>query len=489
MLRLNNEALTFDDVLLTPAESAILPKDVDLSTRLTKELQLNIPLISAAMDTVTEARLAIALAQEGGMGVIHKNLPIELQAEEVRKVKKFESGIIEDPVTINPGCTVGELLNITRAKHFSGVPIVDLEHQLVGIVTSRDMRFENNLDQPVENIMTPRSRLITVKEGVPREEIIALLHKHRLERILIVNDEFKLRGMVTVKDILQAEQKPNSVRDSAGQLLVGAGVGVKQQDRERVDALMANGVDVIVIDTAHGHAKAVLSQVKWIKQHYADVQVIGGNIGTAEAAIALKDSGVDAVKVGIGPGSICTTRVISGVGVPQISAISNVAAALKGTNVSLIADGGICFSGDIVKAIAAGASTVMIGSLFAGTDEAPGEIELYQGRSYKTYRGMGSIGAMSRGSSDRYFQDDIKDDDKLVPEGVEGRVPYKGKVLNIIYQLLGGLRSGMGYTGSTTINELQTKTQFMRVTSASIREGHVHDVNIIKEPPNYWVEK
>lgn len=489
MLRFDDDALTFDDVLLVPAESDVLPKNVDLSCKLTKEIVLNIPLLSAAMDTVTEASAAIALAQEGGIGIIHKNMSVDNQANEVRKVKKFESGVIKDPVSVNPGCSVEELLKITKLYRFSGVPVVEDNGDLVGLVTSRDLRFEDNLSQSVSKIMTPKSKLVTVKEGASREEIIGLLKRHRLERILVVDGSFKLKGMVTVKDILKAKQKPNSVRSSSGQLLVGAAVGVKGEDRDRVLALVSSDVDVVVVDTAHGHAKAVLEQVKWIKATYPSLQVIGGNIGTGEAAIALADAGADAVKVGVGPGSICTTRIISGVGVPQITAISKVASALDKLGIPLIADGGIRFSGDITKAIAAGASSVMVGSLLAGTDETPGEVELFQGRYYKSYRGMGSIGAMVTGSSDRYFQEDVDKSDKLVPEGVEARVPYKGSMLNIIYQLLGGLRSGMGYTGSTNIEDLRNKTQFMRVTSASMKESHSHDVSITKEPPNYWMKK
>ncbi len=486
MLRIVGDALTFDDVLLMPAESSVLPRDADLSTRITRTIRLNIPLISAAMDTVTDSQLAIALAQEGGIGIIHKNMSIEQQAAEVRKVKRFESGVLKDPITAKPDCSVHELLAITRANRFSGVPIVDDEGQLIGIVTSRDMRFETDLDQPVLNVMTPKERLITVSEDATREQAIEKLRKYRLERILIVNDQFKLKGMITVKDILKAKEKPQSAKDHLGQLLVGAAVGVKSADKERVEALVESGIDLIVVDTAHGHAKSVIEQVRWVKTQFPDMQVIGGNIGTADAAKALADAGADGVKVGIGPGSICTTRIVSGVGVPQITAIAQVAEALKGREVPLIADGGIRFSGDITKAIAAGASSVMIGSLFAGTDAAPGEVELYQGRSYKTYRGMGSLGAMVEGSSDRYFQEGTQE--KLVPEGIEGRVPYKGSLLNIVYQLVGGLRSGMGYTGSATIEDLKTKAQFMRMTHAGVSESHVHDVCITKEAPNYWVE-
>lgn len=489
MLNLISDALTFDDVLLIPNESAVVPKDVDLTTKLTRDITIKIPLVSAAMDTVTEARMAIALAQEGGVGFIHKNMSIEKQAAEVRQVKKFESGVIKDPITVTPDCTVRELWAITKANHFSGVPVVDDRGQLVGIVTHRDMRFEENLDQPVARIMTQKNKLVTVKERATKGEVIALLHKHRLERILIVNDAFELRGMMTVKDIQKAKDKPNAAKDEAGQLLVGAAVGVKGDSYDRVTALVDAGVNILVVDTAHGHAKSVLDQVNWIKKKYPKVQVIGGNIATGQAALDLVKAGADGVKVGVGPGSICTTRVISGVGMPQITAVAEVAKALKKSGVPLISDGGIRFSGDLCKAIAAGAYTVMIGSLFAGTDESPGEIELYQGRSYKSYRGMGSLGAMAQGSSDRYFQDAETEKDKLVPEGIEGRVPYKGSLLNVVHQLLGGLRSGMGYTGSPTIEALRTKTQFVRITNAGVREGHVHDVSITKEAPNYWVEE
>lgn len=486
MIRLAQNALTFDDVLLVPRESAILPKDADLRTQLTKDLWLNIPLLSSAMDTVTESRLAIALAQEGGMGVIHKNMSIMDQAGEVRKVKRYESGMIKDPITVTPDCSVRTLLNITQTHNFSGVPVVENKEDLVGIVTSRDIRFETNLDQPVANVMTPKDKLVTVLEGTSREEVIDLLQKHRIEKVLIVNKQFQLRGMITVTDILKAKEKPYAAKNKDQQLLVGAAVGVSDLEKERVAELVAAGVDVLVVDTAHGHAVSVQEQVRWIKHHFPHVQVIGGNIATAEAAKALADAGADAVKVGVGPGSICTTRIVTGVGVPQITAISEAAAILKGRNVPVIADGGIRFSGDLCKALVAGAHTVMIGSLFAGTDEAPGEVELYQGRSYKSYRGMGSLGAMAQGSSDRYFQDRRVGTEKFVPEGIEGRVPYKGSLINIIQQLIGGLRSGMGYTGCATIDELRTQVEFMRITQAGIRESHVHDVTITKEAPNYW---
>ncbi len=488
MLRLAGDALTFDDVLLVPRESAILPKDANLKARLTRDINLNIPLLSAAMDTVTEARLAIALAQEGGIGILHKNMSREAQAHHVRQVKKYESGVIKDPITVTPDCTVRELLEITQANNFSGVPVVDKE-DLVGIVTSRDIRFETNLDQNVSNVMTPKAKLVTVQEGASREEVIELLQKHRIEKILIVNKAFQLRGMITVTDILKAKEKPFSARDYNGQLLVGAAVGVSDFEKERVRALVSAGVDVVVVDTAHGHAISVQEQVRWVKKNFPNVQVIGGNIATAAAALALAEAGADAVKVGVGPGSICTTRIVTGVGVPQITAISEAAQAVKKFNIPVIADGGIRFSGDICKAIVAGAHTVMVGSLFAGTDEAPGEIELYQGRSYKSYRGMGSLGAMAQGSSDRYFQDKKAGSDKFVPEGVEGRVPYKGSLINIIQQLIGGLRSGMGYTGCANLEAMRTEVEFRRITSAGMRESHVHDVSITKEAPNYWAQE
>lgn len=482
------QALTFDDVLLVPAHSTILPKDVALNARLTRDIELNIPLISAAMDTVTEARLAIAMAQEGGIGIIHKNMSSSAQADEVRKVKKFESGMVKDPVSVTPSLTVQELLNLMAKHNFSGVPVVDGE-QLVGIVTSRDIRFETNLSLPVSAVMTPKERLVTVKEGATREAVRSLLHKHRIEKLLVVNDEFCLRGLITVKDIQKAKENPYACKDSSEQLRVGAAVGVGEGTEERVSALVDAGVDVLIVDTAHGHSQGVINRVKWIKKHFPQVQVIGGNIATAAAAKDLVAAGADAVKVGIGPGSICTTRIVTGVGVPQITAIYNVASGLKG-EVPVIADGGIRFSGDICKALAAGASTVMLGSMFAGTEESPGEIELYQGRTYKGYRGMGSIGAMAQaqGSSDRYFQDLNQGTDKLVPEGIEGRVPYKGPVQSIIFQMLGGLRSCMGYTGCGTISELHEKAEFVQVTNAGMRESHVHDVNITKQAPNYQVD-
>ncbi len=480
------EALTFDDVLLVPAHSTVLPREVDMKTQLTRNIRLNIPLVSAAMDTVTEARLAIAIAQEGGIGIIHKNMTAEQQAREVSKVKKYESGVIKEPITVSPHVTVREVMELTRAKNISGVPVVDGE-QLVGIVTSRDLRFETRLDERVTSVMTPKERLITVNESDDRQQAIELLHKHRIEKILVVNDEFHLRGMITVKDIQKAKDYPQACKDDQERLRVGAAVGTGPGTEERVEALVKAGVDVIVVDTAHGHSQGVLDRVRWVKQHYPDVQVIGGNIATAEAARALVEAGADGVKVGIGPGSICTTRIIAGVGVPQVTAVSNVADALKGTGIPVIADGGIRYSGDVAKALAAGAHAVMMGSLFAGTEEAPGEVELYQGRSYKSYRGMGSLGAMSQqqGSSDRYFQEDADSVEKLVPEGIEGRVPYKGSLLAIIHQLLGGIRASMGYTGSENILKLHEKAQFVRVTSAGMRESHVHDVAITKEAPNY----
>lgn len=483
------QALTFDDVLLLPAHSLILPKDVSLKTRLTRTIDLNIPLVAAAMDTVTEARLAIALAQDGGIGIIHKNMSISEQADEVRKVKKFESGMVRDPITVTPTVTVRELLEIMTKYNFSGMPVVNNGH-LVGIVTSRDIRFETNLSLKIADVMTPKERLITVKEGATREEVRGLLHKHRLEKLLVVNDAFELRGLITVKDIQKAKDNPYACKDNSEQLRVGAAIGVGEGTDERVAVLIEAGVDVLVVDTAHGHSQGVLNRVKWIKKHHPEVQVIGGNIATAAAALDLYKAGADAVKVGIGPGSICTTRIVTGVGVPQLSAIANVAAVLK-DKIPVIADGGIRFSGDICKALAAGADTVMLGGMFAGTEESPGEIELFQGRTYKSYRGMGSIGAMSlaQGSSDRYFQDASLGTEKLVPEGIEGRVPYKGPVQTIIHQLLGGLRSCMGYTGCNTIEELHQKAQFVQVTNAGIRESHVHDVIMTKQAPNYQVDQ
>ncbi|AYK03041.1 IMP dehydrogenase [Legionella sainthelensi] len=487
-LSIVQQSLTFDDVLLIPAHSLVLPKDVSLKTKLTRGVELNIPLVSAAMDTVTEARLAIALAQEGGIGIIHKNMTITAQADEVRKVKKFESGMVRNPITVTPNITVRELLDVMEKYNFSGVPVVDGE-DLVGIVTSRDIRFETNLSLNVEQVMTPKAKLVTVKEGASREEVLSLLHKHRIEKLLVVNDAFHLRGLITVKDIQKAKENPYACKDEAEQLRVGAAVGVGEGTDERIEALVEAGVDVLVVDTAHGHSQGVLDRVRWIKKFFPDVQVIGGNIATAAAARDLYAAGADAVKVGIGPGSICTTRIVTGVGVPQISAIANVAQELKG-KIPIIADGGIRFSGDVCKALAAGADTVMLGSMFAGTEESPGEIELYQGRTYKSYRGMGSIGAMalSQGSSDRYFQDASLGSEKLVPEGIEGRVPYKGLTQAIIHQLLGGLRSCMGYTGCENIEQLHTKAEFVQVTSAGMRESHVHDVNITKQAPNYQVD-
>jgi len=486
-MRIAQEALTFDDVLLVPAHSTVLPKDVDLTTQLTRGIKLNIPILSAAMDTVTEHRLAIALAQEGGIGIIHKNMTAEEQARQVRMVKKFESGVIKDPITVSPSMPIGELMKLTRAEGISGVPVVDGE-DLVGIVTSRDLRFETRYDEPVSTIMTPKEKLVTVKEGTSRGEIKRLLHEHRIEKVLVVDDNFRLRGMVTVKDIQKATDKPNACKDASGSLRVGAAVGVGAGTDERVEALYNAGVDVIVVDTAHGHSQGVLDRVAWVKKNFPDLQVIGGNIATAAAAKALVAAGADAVKVGIGPGSICTTRIVAGVGVPQISAISNVAEALEGTGVPVIADGGIRFSGDMAKAIVAGGYTIMVGSMLAGTEEAPGEVELFQGRSYKSYRGMGSLGAMggSQGSSDRYFQESTEAD-KLVPEGIEGRVPYKGSMQPVIHQLLGGLRSSMGYTGCRTIEEMRTKPEFVRITNSGLSESHVHDVQITKEAPNYRV--
>ena len=481
-MRILAEALTFDDVSLVPAYSNVLPKDVSLKTRLTRSLGLNLPLVSAAMDSVTEGSMAIAMAQFGGIGIVHKNLSIERQAAEVRQVKNFEAGVIREPFTVGPLTTIGEVLKLTRARNISGVPVVD-GGKLVGIVTGRDMRFEKKLDDPVRNIMTRKERLVTVKEGASDDEVIGLLHKHRIEKVLVVNDDFELRGLITVKDIQKAHDNPNAAKDADEQLLVGAAVGVGGDTVERIEALVEVGVDVLIVDTAHGHAQGVLDRVAWVKKTFPDVQVIGGNIVTGEAARALVDAGADGVKVGIGPGSICTTRMVAGVGVPQVSAVAMVRDAI-GDEVPIIADGGIRFSGDIAKALVAGASTIMIGGLFAGTDEAPGDIELYQGRSYKFYRGMGSLGAMQQGSKDRYFQDST-DADKLVPEGIEGRVPYKGPVRHIVHQLGGGLRAAMGYVGCATIAEMREKPQFVRVTGAGVRESHVHDVQIVKEPPNY----
>ncbi len=488
-MQIIQEALTFDDVLLVPAHSTVLPHEVDLKTQLTRTIALNIPLVSAAMDTVTEARLAIAMAQVGGIGIIHKNMTAEQQAREVQIVKKYESGVIKDPITVSPDVSIRDVINLTRAKNISGVPVVDGD-ELVGIVTSRDLRFETRFDEPVTKVMTPKERLVTVRENASQEEAIALLHKHRIEKILVVNESFHLRGLITVKDIQKAKDYPQACKDEQERLRVGAAVGTGVGTEERVAELVAAGVDVITVDTAHGHSQGVLDRVYWIKSNYPSVQVIGGNISTAAAALALLKAGVDGVKVGIGPGSICTTRIVAGVGVPQITAVSNVAAALKGTGVPLIADGGIRYSGDVAKALAAGAHGVMLGGLFAGTEEAPGEVELFQGRSYKSYRGMGSLGAMSQqqGSSDRYFQEDAESVEKLVPEGIEGRVPYKGSLLAVVHQLLGGVRASMGYTGAPSIKALHEKAQFVRVTSAGIRESHVHDVTITKEAPNYRID-
>ena len=486
-MRVLQKALTFDDVLLVPAHSTVLPRDVSLTTRLTSNITLNIPLLSAAMDTVTEARLAIAMAQEGGIGILHKNMPPRSQAAEVAKVKRFESGVVKDPITISQDMTVRDVLNLIRTHKISGLPVVDAS-KVVGIVTNRDLRFENNLDQPVRNIMTPRERLVTVKEGTSSEEAKKLLHQHRLERVLVINDDFELRGLITVKDMLKSSEHPNACKDHLGRLRVGAAVSVGEGTEERIELLIEAGVDVLIVDTAHGHSQGVLDRVRWIKKKFPKTQVIGGNIATASAAKALLDLGADGVKVGIGPGSICTTRIVAGVGVPQITAINNVATALKGTGVPMIADGGIRYSGDIAKAISAGADSVMLGGLFAGTEEAPGEIELYQGRSYKSYRGMGSLGAMQQGSSDRYFQDDEDSTEKLVPEGVEGRVPYKGSVVQVMHQLMGGLRSAMGYLGCASIDDVKERAEFVEITSAGIRESHVHDVQIVKEAPNYHVD-
>ena len=486
-MRLIQRALTFDDVLLVPAHSQVLPRDVSLHTRLTRNISLSLPLVSAAMDTVTEARLAIALAQEGGIGIVHKNLTAKAQAAEVAKVKRFESGILKDPITVPPSMSVREVLDLTILLKISGFPVVEGQ-VVVGIVTNRDLRFETNLDQPVREIMTPRERLVTVKEGATVEEGKALIRKHRLERVLVVNDAFELRGLITVKDIIKTTEHPLASKDSLGRLRVGAAIGVGAGTEERAILLAEAGVDVIVVDTAHGHSQGVLDRVQWVKRSFPHVEVIGGNIATAAAALALIDCGADGVKVGIGPGSICTTRIVAGVGVPQITAIQSVSDALKGTGVPMIADGGIRYSGDLCKAIAAGGDAVMLGGMFAGTEEAPGEIELYQGRSYKSYRGMGSIGAMAAGAADRYFQESSANVDKLVPEGIEGRVPYKGSVLAVINQLMGGLRSSMGYLGCTTIDEMHEHAEFVEITSAGIRESHVHDVQITKEAPNYHVD-
>ncbi|WP_421188223.1 IMP dehydrogenase [Aeromonas sanarellii] len=484
MLRIAKEALTFDDVLLVPAHSTVLPNTADLRTKLTSAISLNIPMISAAMDTVTEARLAIALAQEGGIGFIHKNMSIEQQAAEVRKVKKYESGVVSDPVTVRPDMTIAQIKELSHKNGFAGYPVVTDGNQLVGIITGRDVRFVIDLSQTVEQIMTQKDRLVTVREGAPREEVVALMQKHRIEKVLVVNGDFKLKGMITVKDFQKAERKPNACKDERGRLRVGAAVGAGAGNEERVAALVEAGVDVLLIDSSHGHSQGVLDRIKATREAYPDLQIIGGNVATGAGAKALVEAGVNAVKVGIGPGSICTTRIVTGVGVPQITAISDAVDALEGTGVPVIADGGIRFSGDVAKAIAAGASCVMVGSMLAGTEEAPGEIELYQGRSFKSYRGMGSLGAMSKGSSDRYFQTDNAAD-KLVPEGIEGRVPYKGRLKEIIHQQMGGLRSSMGLTGSATIDDMRTKAEFVRISGAGMKESHVHDVTITKEAPNY----
>ena len=487
-MRVVQKALTFDDVLLLPAHSHVLPRDVSLKTKLTRTISLNIPLVSAAMDTVTEARLAIAVAQEGGIGIVHKNMTPRAQAAEVAKVKRFESGVVKDPITISQNMTVRDVLNLTNQHKISGLPVVDAAGRVVGIVTNRDLRFETNLGQPVKNIMTPRTKLVTVREGASREEAMALMHKHRLERVLVINKNFDLRGLITAKDILKSTEHPLASKDRFGRLRVGAAIGVGEGTEERAEVLIDAGVDVIVVDTAHGHAQGVLDRVRWMKKNYPKTQIIGGNIATGDGARALVDHGADAVKVGIGPGSICTTRIVAGVGVPQITAVQNVAKALAKGDVPLIADGGIRFSGDIAKALAAGAYSVMIGGLFAGTEEAPGETELYQGRSYKSYRGMGSLGAMQLGAADRYFQDAEAATEKLVPEGVEGRVPYKGGVVPLIQQLMGGLRSSMGYVGTSSIDEMRSKADFVEITHAGMRESHVHDVQITKEAPNYRIE-
>ncbi|MDO9372031.1 MAG: IMP dehydrogenase [Gammaproteobacteria bacterium] len=488
-MRITEHGLTFDDVLLVPAHSSLLPKQAELGSWLTREIKLHIPLLSAAMDSVTEARLAISMAQEGGVGIVHKNMGVEEQARQVRLVKKFESGVIKDPISVSPGTSIGEVLAITRANNISGVPVVEGE-KLVGIVTGRDLRFEPQSDAPVSSIMTPKERLVTVREGADREEVVRLLHQHRIEKVLVVNDKFQLRGLITFKDIQKAKENPYACKDTQGRLRVGAAVGTGADTEERVAALVAAGVDVIVVDTAHGHSQFVIDRVRQLKKAYPDLQIIGGNVATGAAALALVEAGADGVKVGIGPGSICTTRIVTGVGVPQLSAIMDVAKALAASGVPLISDGGIRFSGDVAKALAAGAYSVMIGSLFAGTEEAPGEVELYQGRSYKSYRGMGSLGAMTqgRGASERYFQEDTNDAEKLVPEGIEGRVPYKGSMHAIVHQLMGGLRASMGYTGCRTIDAMRTKPHFVRVTTAGMRESHVHDVTITKEAPNYRID-
>jgi IMP dehydrogenase len=490
-MRLLGKALTFDDVLLVPAYSQVLPRDTRLATRLSRNIQLNLPLVSAAMDTVTEARLAIAIAQEGGIGIVHKNLSPMQQAAEVARVKRYESGVLRDPITISPGVPVREVIALSRQHGISGFPVLE-DGKVVGIVTNRDLRFETRMDVPVRDIMTPRERLVTVKEGVSLEDGKALMHRHKLERVLVVNDAFELRGLMTVKDITKQTSFPNAARDAQGKLRVGAAVGVGEGTEERVELLVKAGVDALVVDTAHGHSQGVIERVRWVKKNFPQVDVIGGNIATGAAALALCEAGADGVKVGIGPGSICTTRIVAGVGVPQITAIANVADALKGSGVPLIADGGIRYSGDIAKAVAAGASTVMMGGMFAGTEEAPGEVILYQGRSYKSYRGMGSIGAMKAGSADRYFQESDETSnpnaDKLVPEGIEGRVPYKGSMVSIVFQMAGGLRAAMGYCGCSSIEDMHTRAEFVEITTAGVRESHVHDVQITKEAPNYRME-
>jgi IMP dehydrogenase len=487
-MRIIEKAYTFDDVLLVPAHSAVLPRDVQLSTRFTRNIQLNLPLISAAMDTVTESRLAIGMAQEGGIGIIHKNMTAELQALEVSKVKRHESGVVKDPITIAPDMRVRDLVLLTRQHKISGLPVIEAG-KVVGIVTNRDLRFETRLDQTVGSIMTPRERLVTVKEGASIDEARVLMHDHRLERVLVINDDWELKGLITVKDIIKTSEHPLSSKDSQGRLRVGAAVGVGAGTEERVARLVAAGVDVLVVDTAHGHSQGVLDKVRWVKNTFPEVDVIGGNSATAAAALALAEAGADAVKVGIGPGSICTTRIVAGVGVPQLTAIHNVSEALKASGIPMIADGGIRFSGDISKALAAGANSVMLGGMFAGTEEAPGEVELFQGRSYKSYRGMGSLSAMTQGSADRYFQDTTDNTDKYVPEGIEGRVPYKGPIGQVIHQLMGGLRSSMGYLGCATIADMHEKAGFVEITSAGMRESHVHDVQITKEAPNYHVDR
>ncbi len=487
-MRLLGKALTFDDVLLVPAFSEVLPRDTSLATALSRNIRLNLPLVSAAMDTVTESRLAIALAQEGGIGIVHKNMPIKQQAAEVARVKRYESGVLRDPITVNPHFTVRQVIELSKQHGVSGFPVLEGK-TVVGIVTNRDLRFETRLDVPVQDIMTPRERLVSVREGATLAEGKALMHTHKLERVLVVNDEFELRGLMTVKDITKQTSFPNAARDAHGKLRVGAAVGVGEGTEERVEALVRAGVDALVVDTAHGHSTGVLERVRWVKRNFPGVDVIGGNIATGAGALALVEAGADAVKVGIGPGSICTTRIVAGVGVPQVMAIDNVATALQGTGVPLIGDGGIRYSGDIAKAIAAGASTVMMGGMFAGTEEAPGEVELFQGRSYKSYRGMGSMGAMAQGSKDRYFQDTTAEVEKLVPEGIEGRVPYKGPMSAIVHQMIGGLRASMGYTGCSNMEQLRTKTTFVKITGAGIKESHVHDVTITKEAPNYRVDR